>query len=300
MCTKIGAMSWNLGSVFSKLFQKKNSGNITNIFPKLRRNFPTLRRSFLEPWQNLFPTIFAAHGLTESMEKRSFVLFRVLGPPLWQSTALTTIDLWQRHCWMSCVKISGLRKQKNAVWESGTFFCTQRLSRYTYIIYIYNSYIYIYIYNHTHIYIYKRGTWVMQSLCKRLFSQVCGQCLHFGDLVIHMSDPSRPIIHHQRPRDGINSERARTRDGTFNLFSCALGMVTRKKKSPSHLSQMACEKNCTEKIAQAGWFKCGRCPRCFGYDCGILQSSGCPSVRAVKHLNWSPEVFSTATPVRSC
>ena len=73
----------------------------------------------------------------------------------------------------------------------------------------------------------------MQSLCKRLFSQVCGQCLHFGDLVIHMSDPSRPIIHHQRPRDGINSERARTRDGTFNLFSCALGMVTRKKNHPA-------------------------------------------------------------------
>ena len=37
--------------------------------------------------------------------------------------------------------------------------------------------------------------------------------------------PPRPIIHHQRPSDGINSERARTRDGTFNLFSCALGMV---------------------------------------------------------------------------
>ena len=126
------------GFVFFKIvFQKKTNGHIRKSCRRnsntLRRNFPTLRRNFLEPWQNSFPTIFAAHRLAESMEKRSFALFRarVLGPPLCQSsvcmvnhssTALTTIDLWQPHFWMSCVKISGLRQKRNAVWESGTFF----------------------------------------------------------------------------------------------------------------------------------------------------------------------------------
>ena len=132
--------------VFLNCFpEKKTNGHIRKScrrnFNALRRNFPTLRRNFLEPWQNSFPTIFAAHRLAESMEKRSFALSRarVLGPPLCQSsvcmvnhssTALTTIDLWQPHFWMSCVKISGLRQKRNAVWESGTFFFgTQHLSR---------------------------------------------------------------------------------------------------------------------------------------------------------------------------
>ena len=75
-------------------------------------------------------TIFTVHGLVESMEKRSFVLFRVLGSPLCQSRvqmvshsskAPTNTFLWQRHFCMSCIKISGLRQKKNAVWDSSTF-----------------------------------------------------------------------------------------------------------------------------------------------------------------------------------
>ena len=147
-------MSWNLGSFCFMLFPEKNKlmefhGNITKSCHRnsqtLRRNFPTLRRSFQEPWQNSFPTIFAAHGLAESMEKRSFVLVRVLGPHLCQSsvcmvshssTALTTIDLWQRHFWMSCVKFSGLRQKKTPFGNPALFFV-----RNTYL----GMYIYIYV-----------------------------------------------------------------------------------------------------------------------------------------------------------
>ena len=130
-------MAWNLGSVSFLLFsRKKTKGNITK---SCRRNSQTLRRNFPEPWQNSFPTIVAAHGLAESMEKRSFVLFRVLGPPLCQSsvcmvshssTALTTIDLWQRHFWMSCVKNSSGLRQKKTPFGNPALFCTQHLSRY--------------------------------------------------------------------------------------------------------------------------------------------------------------------------
>ena len=111
-------------------------------------------------------------------------------------------------------------------------------------------------------------------------------------------------------RDGMNSDRARTRDGTFSLFSCTLNGPRRvrwdldapnppqKKSSP--LPQMVCEKNCNKKnTVWAASFNCGRCPRWFGYDYGILQSSLCHSVRAVKHLNWSPEKFGTATPLNT-
>ena len=86
-----------------------------------------------------FSTMFAVHGLTESMEKRSFVLFRVLGSPLCQwsvrmvshsSKALTNTFLWQRHFWMSCVKFPGyVRKQRRL--EFRLFFCTRHLSRYS-------------------------------------------------------------------------------------------------------------------------------------------------------------------------
>ena len=124
------------GYGFLKLiFQKKSNGNITKSCRRnsqsLRRNFPTLRHNFPEPLHNSFPTIFAAHGLAESMEKRSFVQFRVLGPPLCQSsvcmvshssTALTTIDLWQRHFWMSCVTMSGLRLKKKTPFGNPALF----------------------------------------------------------------------------------------------------------------------------------------------------------------------------------
>ena len=40
------------------------------------------------------------------------------------STALTTIDLWQRHFWMSCVKISGLRQKKAPIGNPALFYAT--------------------------------------------------------------------------------------------------------------------------------------------------------------------------------
>ena len=87
----------------------------------------------------------------------SFVLFRVLGPPLCQSsvcmvshnsTALTTIDLWQRHFWMSCVKISGYVKRKTPFGNPALFFWyATPIQVY---IYIYSIYIcvcvYVYLY----------------------------------------------------------------------------------------------------------------------------------------------------------
>ena len=138
-------MSWNLGSVF--FFQKKQlmetSPKVAVVIPK---HYGVISQHYgVISWNHdrihflLFLLLMDLQSPWRKGLLYSFVLFRVLGPPLCQSsvcmvshssTALTTIDLWQRHFWMSCVKISGLRQKKNAVWESGTFFFgTQHLSR---------------------------------------------------------------------------------------------------------------------------------------------------------------------------
>ena len=155
-------MSWNLG-VFgfycsSRKKLMETSPKVAVVIPKdygvISQHYGIISHiiNFPGPWQNSFPTIFAAHGLAESMEKRSFVLFRVLRPPLCQSsvcmvshssTALTTIDLWQRHFWMSCVKNSSGLRQKKTPFGNPALFCTQHLSRY--IIYC-NTCMYNYMY----------------------------------------------------------------------------------------------------------------------------------------------------------
>ena len=120
-------------------------GNITKSCHRnsqtLRRNFPTLRRSFQEPWQNSFPTIFAAHGLAESMEKRSFVLVRVLGPHLCQSSVCMWAIVPQPSQPLTFGNVifgcpasnfPGYVKKKRRL-GIRHFFCTQHLSRYVYI-----------------------------------------------------------------------------------------------------------------------------------------------------------------------
>ena len=87
----------------------------------------------------LFSTVFAVHGLAESMEKRSFALFRVLGSPLCTSSvrmvshcckAFTNTFLGQSQFWMSCINIARLRQKKKLCLGFRHFVCTQHLSRY--------------------------------------------------------------------------------------------------------------------------------------------------------------------------
>ena len=145
-------MSWNLG-VFgfycsSRKKLMETSPKVAVVIPKdygvISQHYGIISHiiNFPGPWQNSFPTIFAAHGLAESMEKRSFVLFRVLRPPLCQSsvcmvshssTALTTIDLWQRHSWIVLRQNFRATSKENAVVESGTFLHATPISRYTII-----------------------------------------------------------------------------------------------------------------------------------------------------------------------
>ena len=107
-------------------------------------------------------TIFAVHGLAESVEKRSFVLFRVSPYHLfvsqaygWWAKTLANTFLWQRHFWTfgrptfpGCV-----RKKKPP--DSGTFFV-----RNTYL----KIYIYIYYNNIMITYVLDEGLQVVAIL----------------------------------------------------------------------------------------------------------------------------------------
>ena len=72
-------------------------------------------------------------------EKKSFVLFGVLGSPLCQSSvrmvshsseALTNTFLWQRHFWRSLRQNFRATSEKTPFGISALVLCTQHLSRY--------------------------------------------------------------------------------------------------------------------------------------------------------------------------
>ena len=122
------------------VFQKKQMDTSAKVAVVISTHYGVISQHYgVISWNHgriHFPLFFAAHRLAESMEKRSFALSRarVLGPPLCQSsvcmvshssTALTTIDLWQPHFWMSCCQNFRATSKKKRRLGIRHFFCTQ-------------------------------------------------------------------------------------------------------------------------------------------------------------------------------
>ena len=127
-------MAWNLGSVSFLLFSRKKlketSPKVAVVIPK---HYGVISRNHDRIHLPLFLLLMDLQSPWRKGLLYSFVLFRVLGPPLCQSlssvcmvshssTALTTIDLWQRHSWIVLRQNFRATSKENAVVESGTFF----------------------------------------------------------------------------------------------------------------------------------------------------------------------------------
>ena len=109
----------------------RNSPQLGRNLPTLWRHFPTLRRNFPIPWQNLFSTIFAVHGLAESMKKRVLYcsgswdhLFVSQAYGWWATVPKPSQTLFFGNVIFGgpCVKISGPRQKKRHLGFRHLFF----------------------------------------------------------------------------------------------------------------------------------------------------------------------------------